>query len=380
MPGVLHVDQATATFEASVRMARLAALGDGDGLLHALSQAEADLGADELAAALRRHQLGPLLRRTLADPVGHRAAPAGVDAVMQLLRSTRVSQRELLEAYVALAADLARAGLPVVLLKGAVLAQQLYGDIESRMQYDIDVLVAGRDTRRARRVLQAAGFRKRRRDSHSISFVRGAVHLDLHHALRSSPAYAINEARLWSGARSVTVAGHDVRTLSDADTLAFLAMSLVEDVGFGMQKLKNLCDIWLLSRLVDQTIAWDDWFSVRSEEHIEAVVANGCALALGIFGSPSDAPHLRRALHERRDLLRLKDRAQSVALVTAARGAPANMAWFSEVYPGSMLQFRLHSFVSGWPETRHELRPGRIAFEVNVLRARRAERAVDGGP
>ena len=31
--------------------------------------------------------------------------------------------------------------------------------------------------------------------------------------------------------------------------MAFLAMSVTEDVGFGMQKLKNLCDIRLLARL-----------------------------------------------------------------------------------------------------------------------------------
>jgi hypothetical protein len=176
------------------------------------------------------------------------------------------------------------------------------------------------------------------------------------------------------------VAGHEVRTLADDDTLAFLTLSVVEDVGFGMQKLKNLCDIWLLIRMLDGVLDWDEWFSIRSGEHIEGMTANGCTLALHVLGERSDAPNLSRALERRSGLLRLRDRAHTVALMTAPRGSPTNMAWFSEVYPGSLLRFRIHSFVTGWPETRHEIRPSRVALEIGVLRARRAARIVDPGP
>jgi hypothetical protein len=373
------VTRERATFETTVQIARWAALGDVDALLETLAAAEASLGADALVAALAGDQLGQLVRQTVARQTGGRTLSPTMAAVMARLRPIRVDPSALLEAYVALADDLAGAGIPVVLLKGAVLAQLLYGDLARRPQYDIDLLVRGRDARRARSILQAAAYRRLRRDSHSISLARGAVHVDLHHALRSSPAYAINEDRLWTRARSVHIAGHDVRTLAHDDTLAFLAMSLTEDIGFGMQKLKNLCDIWLLARRLDGTVDWDEWLAVRSGEHTGAVVANGCAIALDVLGRAQDAPNLARALAQRRRLYGLADRARSLALMSAARGDPGNMAWFGQVYPGSMLHFRVRTLVSGWPETGQDLRPGRLVLAIKARRTRRRPRSVVSG-
>jgi hypothetical protein len=366
-------------FDTSVQVARWAALGDGDALLEALHVAVATLGPDALVSALTRARVGQLVRQTLAFQFGDRSLGPDITAVVEQLRPVSVTAGELLGAYGALADDLGRAGVQVLLLKGAVLADVLYGDVARRPQYDIDLLVRARDARRTRSILQSSGYRKLRGDSHSISFTRGAVHVDLHHALRSSPAYAINEDRLWSRAQSMTIAGQSVRTLAHDDTLAFLAMSVTEDVGFGMQKLKNLCDIWLLARLLDGTVDWDRWFAVRTDEHTEALVANGCAIALDVLAPEPDTPELSRALEQRRELVQLSGRAQAMTLMSAARGDPHNMAWFSRVYPGSMLRFRIRSLVTGWPETRHEIRPSRLAFELNVLRTRRRERAIISG-
>jgi hypothetical protein len=380
LPEVDTVTPKTDPFETSVQMARWAALGQGDALSEGLLDALAGLGPDALVAALTRGQVGQLVRQTLALQLGEQSLDPDITAVVERLRPIRVTSREFLEAYGALADDLARAGVAVLLLKGAVLADALYGGVDRRPQYDIDLLVRARDARRARSILESAGYRKLRGDSHSISFVRGAVHVDLHHALRSSPAYAINEDRLWSRAQSVTVAGQDVRTLAHDDTLAFLAMSLTEDVGFGMQKLKNLCDIWLLARFLDATVDWDQWFTTRADEHTDAMAANGCAIALDVLEAGPDTPHLSRALAQRPGLVRVTDRAQAVTLMSAPRGDPDNMAWFSAVYPGSMLRFRIRSLITGWPETRHEITPRRLAFELKVLRTRRRERATTPGP
>jgi hypothetical protein len=366
-------------FETTVQIARWAALGDGDALLDALRAAAAGLGADAVVAALTRAHMGQLVRQTLALQCADQLLDPELAALVERLRPIRVTAGELLEAYSALANDLDRAGIPVLLLKGAVLGDLFYGDVARRPQYDIDLLVRTRDARRTRSILESAGYRKLRGDSHSISFARGAVHVDLHHALRSSPAYAINEERLWGRAQTVTIAGRTVRTLAHDDTLAFLAMSVTEDVGFGMHKLKNLCDIWQLARLLDGTVDWEQWFAVRTDEHAEAVVANGCTIALDTLNARPDAPKLSRALDQRRGLIQLSDRAQSVALMSAPRGDPGNMAWFSRVYPGSMLRFRIRSLVTGWPETRHEIKPSRLAFELNVLRTRRRDRSVEPG-
>jgi hypothetical protein len=356
----------SATFAACARIARCAALGDVDGLVLALTSASAQSGDSELGAALHRYQLRPMVDATLAAQGEAWRARLGPPP------TPRVVQQELLDAFAALRDALADAGIPTLVLKGAVLAELLYGGLSRRPQYDVDVLVRRHDARRARRILVSKGYRAGRRDGHSVTLGLGAVRVDLHHALRSSPAYAIDEERIWHRARSVDMAGTGARTLADDDTLALLTMSVVEDVGFGMAKLKNLCDIWLLVRLLDPVLDWDEWFLALAEENLESVVVNGCALALLVMVSGEDAPALARAIEHRRELVRVTNGAHAAALMTATRGSADNIAWFGEVYPGSLLGFRVHSFVFGLPATFRDLRPGRIAHQIDVHRARRA--------
>jgi hypothetical protein len=364
-------DHATA-FDACARITRLAVLDDTSGVIKALHAAGHE--AHEFAMSLHRHQLGPLVRQALASPQDGSVVTAQAQAVVdQLPTVQRATSKEYLDAFAIIRDALEDAGIPVLLLKGAVLACLLYDDLDRRPQYDLDLLVPRRQARRARRALTSMGYRRRSRDGHSVSFVRGQIHVDLHHALRSSPAYAIDEAHLWGGARPDVIAGTSLRTLADSDTLTLLTMSLVEDVGFGMAKLKNLCDTWLLVRELDAMTDWELWFTARKAEHLEAIAVNGCALALEIMGAPSDAPRMAEALNQRRSLIRLADRDHALALMTSGRGSPDNMAWLGEVYPGSLLGFRLYSLVAGLPATLKDVRLS-PRFQMQFVRSRRATR------
>jgi hypothetical protein len=367
-------DDEAATFDVCARIARLAALDEASAVIVAL-QSVSD-GPGSLARSLHRNQLGPLVRRALAAADDGSFVTSEVQALLdELPTAPRAAPRELMDAFAILRDALEARDIPVLLLKGAVLAARLYGDLDRRPQYDIDVLVKRRDARRARRVLASIGYRRRSRDGHSVSYARGSIHVDLHHALRSSPAYAIDEAAIWRRARPDIIAGTGVRTLADDDTLSLLTMSVVEDVGFGMAKLKNLCDIWLLARQLDPVTDWDLWFATRRAEHLEEVAVNGCALALAIMAAPPDAPRLADALDRRPHLVRVADRRHALALMTSGRGSAGNIAWLGSVYPGSLLRLRLHSVVAGLPARIRDVRPS-VGFQARVRRELRAARRV----
>jgi hypothetical protein len=315
---------------------------------------------DVLAQGLRRHHIAETVHTALRaaglpvpDPV-RRACRDDVD-------SGAVARRAhvLLDAFGELQQALSQAGVPVLLLKGAVLGDRLYGGTGQRPQFDVDALVPTADAGRARRVATALGYAIGERDQHAVSLHRGVVKVDLHSALRSSPAYAIDEASIWRDAVPVEIEQLSTRTLSDEHLLTLLTISAAADAGLGMVKLKQLCDLWLLLREVDALTPWERWFAARRGERLEAVAANGFALTLTGLGRTTDAPRLAEALRARESLLRLRGQGDAARLIFAPRGAEENMAWFGSFYPGSLLWYRVRLFTGGFPGSVRELRPQR---------------------
>jgi hypothetical protein len=337
-----------ADFAGYAQIARQAAVGNGQGVVAALTLLDAP--TDRLMATLQRHHIAELTIRTLEADL---RSPSLADAMRATLNRRRpfpaVDAHALLAAYSQLQAALHEADIPVLILKGAVLAQRLYGGLERRPQFDIDVLVPRSDVRSAQRTIADLGYQRDRRDPHALTLRRGPVKLDLHWALRSAPAYAIDEHAVWDQAVEVQIDALRARTLSDNYLLALLSASAVEDAALGMVKLKQLCDLWLLARELDARFDWEAWFRARSRERMESVVTNGCALALKALDVTDDAPRLRDALQARSDVVRIRDRDHALALAAAPREHPPNMRWFAEVYPGSPLLYRLRSFAAGFP-------------------------------
>jgi len=315
---------------------------------------------DQVAATLQRHQVGELaVQAVRAHQPGSPTVAAMAGALEQVRWAPPVEARVLLDSFVELEEAMAGAGIPVLILKGAVLAQRLYGGLDRRPQYDLDVLVTRTAARDARRVMLEVGYKPVRRYQHAASLRRPPVEVDLHWALRSAPAYAIDHGQVWKDAVPVVLDDVHARTLSDEHLLLLLSSSVVEDTGLGATRLKQLCDVWLLVRELDARFDWDAWFQARQPEHLEAVAANGFALTLEVLETHKDAPRLSQALEARSDLLCVKGRQQAKALLAAPRGDAANSAWFNRVYPGSPLVYRTHSFVAGLPASVRDVRPSR---------------------
>jgi predicted glycosyltransferase len=322
--------------------ARLArALGNDDGVVarHALA---AVAGDPELVETLRRHHLLPPLCTTIPDDDLRTVLAPDVHTALRARRATaRTSPAEDLATIAEAQAALAAEGVECMLLKGLYFAHRLYGDVARRHQHDIDLVVRRADARRAARRLRALGYVERWRDLHSTNWARGSARLDLHVCFRNTPAYRLDERRIWADRVPYAVDGLTFTTPSDEDTLVLLALSLFQDVGLGAAKLKQLLDVYLLTMRIDATFAWDEFLARRQAERTLRVVVNALDLVVRVFAADTALLRLAAALVPHRRLLATTDRARVLDLVFAERSAVANKAWFFAVYPGSLAYYWL---------------------------------------
>jgi len=340
----------------AVRVAKHAGLGDREGLLDALAALE---GPPEAAAELlRAHHLVRLVHSLLPDAVLRARLPAElVDALASRRPIQRLPVETLLAAFDEVQAAFAAAGVPLLLLKGFVFAERLYGGLGRRPQHDIDVLVRRRDRRRALRLLAGLGFARKAYDLHSRTVVREGVAIDVHHALRRAPAFAIDEAELWRSAVDQAVGSRRIRTLADEYALVLLVLASFEDLGQGMAKLKQLLDLFLLLRAVDAGFDWDGFFAHRQRENLLAVAATVLALVVVLFEARAELPRLAGALDRRRERVVLAGRDEALALLGAPRKDVASLAWFGRVYPGSLWLHLLWFWAGGFPDNLRNLGP-----------------------
>ncbi len=104
------------------------------------------------------HGVMPLVARWVAAaPSSSVPAPVRED-IARRARTQAMQSLMLAGETVSLSRRLERAGMPAIVLKGAVLAAHAYGDLALRPQMDVDLLVHERDVDRAIAELSAAGY------------------------------------------------------------------------------------------------------------------------------------------------------------------------------------------------------------------------------
>ena len=352
-----------------VAVVRAAATHDVEAVAKALDAIDGDPAS--IAARLLSLHVGRLVVATVGTS-GHAVAEHITAEFERRGLLPFPSGRDLLDGFSEARDTLGHAGIDVLLLKGVGHAVELYDGIDHRPQNDIDLLVHRRDARRAERALRATGYRRLSRDAHAVTLQRDPLQLDVHRALRSAPAYRIDERAVWETARDLDVDGVLVRAPSAEIALSFSAISLVEDTAFGMGRLKSACDVWLLTRLLDP-IDWERWYEDRARERTEGIAVNGIALALYALGVTADAPRAMDAIGARRDLVRVRSGEHARELLRAEKGSPAAMAWMGEIYRGSLLAFRMRPLVAGLPWSMRDVRKGWLARQREITRHRRKQ-------
>lgn len=160
------------------------------------------------------------------------------------------------------------ARIPVIPLKGPVLAETLYPHPALRPCGDLDLLIRRETLERADHLLLGFGYR-RRPDAHSFQFDLGfdratlyeapsGIRVDLHWALVSDPRYSWEEGEsltVWDRAVPIRVAGQDALSLGPEDLLLYLALHL--GVHHALAGLLWYYDLFLFLEQSADTLDWE---------------------------------------------------------------------------------------------------------------------------
>jgi hypothetical protein len=206
---------------------------------------------------------------------------------------------------IALAAD----GVPVILLKGIVLAEALYDDPVLRRTGDIDLLVQRSDLQRTVRCLEALGWRLKNADSAAEArrmmvpdyvaedWQRGewtfqddaGISLDLHIHLVPSVwfriGYTLAEDEIWAAAVPAAVFPELAHEMSGAHTLIYLCVHLARH---GIAPLTGLLDVdqYVRRLTAGEAWNWDDFLACCERWHVRSAVYHAFDFCRWLYGTP----------------------------------------------------------------------------------------------
>jgi len=211
----------------------------------------AALASEPLIALAERHRVSAMAYERLAGLTTGEAAAALKAAATQRRFDALRNSRE----TVRLSSALAAAGIRHIVVKGAPLAFQLYGDVAARDSKDIDLLVDAAQWEAARAVVEQAGYAAHggqaagapgvlaTKDSSFIDRATG-VEVELHHRLFDIAALLPRTfENLWADRASVAMGGAEVPVLSPRDTFLYLCGHGAESAWFRLKWLQDIARI-----------------------------------------------------------------------------------------------------------------------------------------
>lgn len=242
-----------------------------------------------IAAAAQRHGLAPLLYVSLKT-LGAAVRPS--DDVLKTLRGTylQISARNAwaYQEVAAWLADLQRAHIPVVLLKGCALATTLYENRDLRPVGDLDLLIPRAMVERARALALTRGYKpfqhERRsgcdqRFAYQVAFWRDEpqpAQLDLHWHPFNIPYYAQRIPSGWFWTRTITLSFNDrtARILAPDAQLLYLCTHFAKH---RFERMIHAYDIALLLARHGGQINWDALLKMASSFHLVKVLQEALA-------------------------------------------------------------------------------------------------------
>jgi len=209
---------------------------------------------DVVLAAAQRHAVVPLLHRALNGPSAAVVPPHVAHELQQLFERNVLRNLALTGHLVALLDEFECAGVPVLPIKGPLLAISAYGDVTMRAFLDLDIVVRVCDRGRALAVLHDAGYRVTlpieggaqtallAADYH-LQLVHDdhAVALELHWALgRGYGRGYLSGSWAWRNACTIPVLGRVLHSLSPQALLVYLCAHGAKHM---WSQLNWICDV-----------------------------------------------------------------------------------------------------------------------------------------
>ena len=228
------------------------------------------LAWDTVLEKAERSGIGPLVFKHLKNSAKTGQVPGPIlEQFEALYYWTAVHNEDLLERLRDALHALDRERIPVIVLKGAMLATQVYPKPALRTMGDIDLLVPAHHLAQADRVIQSLGYvqrdtgflsaeeyRLRHHHLNPLMTEDGRFVIELHHHIvppTSSIQLPIDD--LWQRSNPAQIASVPTRILGREDVLLHLCLHLCADLEHGAG-LRMLCDIGETTRRFTQEIDW----------------------------------------------------------------------------------------------------------------------------
>lgn len=191
-------------------------------------------------------------------------------------------------------------GIPVIVLKGSALLEQIYQNVSIRTMSDLDLLVPEELADKAQALVQTLGYtpagsedtQKRTREEHrhlpSLVDADGiaAVEIHSHIVTRSSPL-RFSLSGFWARAERTTLVDEDVLTLTPEDMLVHLAIHFFLDRRFrSYAALGQICDMAEVVRAYQYNFDWDGLIRRVTDDKVRGPVYCGLSLAREMLDAP----------------------------------------------------------------------------------------------
>ena len=209
-------------------------------------------------------KVAPLLFKRLKKSVARANVPADAWERLRIVYFTTAGRNARLYRELGPALRCLRSsGIKVIVLKGAYLAETVYGDIAVRQMSDVDLLVPKAELSRAQTVLfdtgcfhpesgrrmasasgvQSKGIESRFRRSRGLQLADDTG-IDTHWTLEFPVGpFRLDSAGFWDRARPAMIAGVEVLALSPEDLLLHLCSHAIYGHCLDGNGLRHLCDI-----------------------------------------------------------------------------------------------------------------------------------------
>ena len=314
----------------------------------------------EVLDLAQRHSVMPMLHRNLMARYADLQVP---EPIQSLLRETyRTSGVRNIRLFAQLTDILRRfreAGIDVVVLKGAHLADLVYAEVALRPMADVDLLFRSRDLRTATRLLRTLGYAGTAGEGEvkHQDPIDENLHLEPMRKLGGliiEPHYAIAIAErmkdvdsegLWSRAQKAAIGGAQAMVLAPEDLLLHLCIHASLHHGFEVNLL-HLCDIPAVVDHYRDRLDWGLFWARARAWGAERSVLVMLALAERLLGwrRPVEAARDVALPPASFDVLALAERLLFEDGPSFARNTPLHKLWGDASLAAKMRLFLCRAF------------------------------------
>lgn len=257
---------------------------------------------DYMLSSATRHGVSPLLYRNLsAIDIGGGDMPEEIITKLRERYYKNIARNMLL--YNELSKVLKAftdAGIDVIVLKGAFLAEAVYKNVGLRAIGDVDVLVKKGDLSIAKNALARLGYNPMQCDltqwhadqgrllthMHLPPYCKQGLWIEVHwDILTLTSPFRTDINTFWSNAQPVTIADVDVLMLAPEDLLQHLCLHLDQHLRSGAIPLRWYCDIAEVIQHYEEEINWNYLVQQSKNYGIEEPMYQGVYIVSNYLGS-----------------------------------------------------------------------------------------------